>query len=74
MAVSRSAFNASAGMVSEPDAFSFFSFSTAFLISFLVVGLLIVRGVSTGGMSLGSSGAGRYHSSEKYSFHLLGCS
>ena len=60
MDVSRSASNASAGMLSGSDAFPFFSFSIAFLISFLLgLSILIGRGVSAGGVSGGSSGTGQ---------------
>ena len=75
VAVSRSAVNASMGILSKPDAFPFYSFSTAFLISFLVGFLMLIgRGVSAGGMSRGSWSAGWFKSSEKCSFHLLSCS
>ena len=74
-AVSRSAFNASAGMLSGLDTFPFFSFSVDFLISFQVGFLMwIGRGVSSGCMSGESSGANRFNSSEECSVHLLSCS
>ena len=62
-------------MLSGPDAFPFFRFSIAFLISCLVgFSVLIGRAVSAAGMSRGSSGGGRFNGLEKCSVHLLSCS
>ena len=50
--VSRSAFNTSEGMLSGPNAFPFFGFSVACLISSLVGFLMLIgRDVSAGGKS-----------------------
>ena len=55
-----------------PDACPLFSFSIAFLVSFLLgFSMLIGRGNSAGGMSGKSSGAGQCNSLEKCSVHVV---